>query len=58
VNPDLIEEREKCAFDVDEVYNALRENEDILKYYPIAKDLRDYTELKFTQEWYDMSRVE
>jgi len=58
VNPDLAEERAKCTFDKDEVYEALSDEYTRKMFMKAAEDLKKHPELLMTKDWFDMSREE
>ena len=58
VNPDLVEERKKLAFDVSDVEKLLFVPEIHEKFKVVAKMVREHPELLPTHHYYDMTREE
>lgn len=58
VNPDLLEERAKQAFDKEELLEAVTDPELFKKARECIDDLYEHPELKSTAEFFDMSREE
>ena len=58
MNPDLIEERNKLAFDVSDVEKLLFVPEIHEKFKVVAKKVREHPELLPTHHYYDMTREE
>lgn len=58
VNPDLIEEREKCNFDKDEVAHIITVDSAIGHYEPYIELTKKHPELKSTEKFYCMTTEE
>ena len=46
VNPDLVEEREKCNFDKNELKLTIHDQEELEGYESYVEDIKKYPELK------------
>ena len=58
VNPDLLEERQKCNFDKEELKEFIYEQESIKHVEKLWRFLKQYPELNSSVEFYEMSRAD
>ena len=58
VNPDLLEERQKCNFDKEELKKFIYEQGSIKLVEKIWRFLKQYPELNSSVEFYEMSRAD
>ena len=58
VNPDLLEERAKLAFDKQDVSDVILDKKVESLYKEYAEDLIKHPEYRATEEYYDMTRAE